>query len=397
MLIHVLLWKEVIYSMFDMKKKIIYHVGDISHPGGMERMVVLKANWLAEHGYDVTLLSTSSSNKSYFEVSPKLRCDFLSCSIPPLYSVRKNTWGAIKSVWWSIKSRREHKKKLRKYLASHSCDFFITLINRSFIPKMKDGSKKYFEIHFSSEIKRNFIRNSHGIYRFLYKLGMWYQEHIYREYDKFFVLTEKDWQLRGGGDNMVVMPNFITIEQPQKMPDYTSKNIISVGRLAPQKGYEYLFQAMSRVVCMHPDWHLHIYGFSYGREKYYRQLIEEAGVDQNVFIHNPVHDIVDKYLESSFYVMSSIYEGFPLCLGEAMACGLPCVSYDCNCGPSEIIKDGEDGIIVKEVRSVEKLADAINYMIEHPKLRKKMGVQAKKNIQRFSMDNIMQKWENYLQ
>ena len=93
--------------------------------------------------------------------------------------------------------------------------------------------------------------------------------------------------------------------------------------------------------------------------------------------------------------MSSIYEGFPLCLGEAMACGLPCVSYDCNCGPSEIIRDHEDGIIVKEVKSIEKLANAINYMIENPAALVKMGKQAKVNIQRFSMDVVMNKWINF--
>ena len=360
-------------------------------------MAVLKANWLAEHGYDVTLLSTSIPKKSYFEISPKVQVEYLSCFVSPIYSVRKNLVGAIRSIWWSVKSRRDHKRKLERFLKRHACDYFITQINRAFIPRLQDGSKKYFEIHFSSEIKNYFIRNCHGIYRMMYLLGMWYQERIYQRYDKFFVLTERDRQLRGGGANMVVMPNFITVEQPSEMPDYSAKSIISVGRLDPQKGYEYLFRAMSLVVEKHPDWQLHIYGFSYGRESYYKGLIEAVGVTKNVFIHEPVHDIVSKYQESSFYVMSSIFEGFPLCLGEAMACGLPCVSYDCNCGPSEIIKDGEDGIIVKEVRSVEKLADAINHMIEHLEVRKRMGEQAQKNIQRFSIDSVMQKWMDYLQ
>lgn len=376
--------------------KIIYHIGDISHPGGMERMAVFKANWLAEHGYDVTLLSTSRPCESYFEVSPRVKRDFLSCTTHPLYSVRRNALGALRSVWWSVKARREHRRKVEAYLASHPCDYFITLINRGFIPRMKDGSRKYFEIHFSSEIKADFIRTSHGIYRWLYRLGMWHQERVYGKYDKFFVLTERDRQIRGGGRNMVVMPNFITVTPPAELPDYAAKSIISVGRLDPPKGYDYLFRAMALVVAKHPDWQLHIYGFSYGREEQYARLVREAGVERNVFIHDPVHDIAGKYRESSFYVMSSIYEGFPLCLGEAMACGLACVSYDCNCGPSEIIRDGEDGILVKEVRSVEKLAAAICHMIEHPVLREEMGRKAKANIQRFSQDAVMAKWEEYL-
>lgn len=377
-------------------KKIIYHIGDISNPGGMERIVVMKANWLAEHGYDVTLLSTSFPKKSYFEVSRSVKCDFLSIADPPIYDIKRNLYGTLKSIWWSFKSRTIHKKKLVRYLKEHPCDYLITLINRAFIPKLKDGSKKIFEIHFSTESKKWFIGNSHGVYKKAYLMGMWYQERIYRKYYRFVVLTERDKLLRKPSDNMVVIPNFITITQPRSLVDYSSKKIISVGRLDPQKGYEYLFQAMALVKPKHPDWQVHIYGFSYGRDSRYQKMIDKAGVEDVVFIHEPVHHIEQKYQESSFYVMSSIYEGFPLCLGEAMACGLPCVSYDCNCGPSEIIKDGEDGIIVKEVRSVEKLADAINYMIEHPEYRKKMGEQARLNIQRFSIDAVMQTWVELL-
>lgn len=380
-----------------MKKKIIYHVGDLSRPGGMERIVVMKANWLAEHGYDVTLLSTSFPKKPYFEVSDKIKCSFLSLEEAPIYDVKRNALGALKSVWWSLKSRMAHKRKLRQYIKEHPCDFFITLINRSFIPSMKDGSKKFFEIHFSSEAKRDFEHRTHGVYKLLFRWGMCYQERIYKKYDRFVVLTERDKQLRKHSPNMVVIPNFVTVEPPKSMPNYESKNIISVGRFDTPKGYEYLFKAMSIVKEKHPDWHLHIFGYSYGREQYYSNLIQMAGVQDTVFMHAPVHNIADMYQKCSFYVMSSVYEGFPLCLGEAMSCGLPCVSYDCNCGPSEIISDGEDGIIVKEVRSVGKLADAINYMIEHSELRKEMGAKAIVNIQRFSIDVVMQKWVNLLQ
>lgn len=378
-------------------KKIIYHIGDISHPGGMERIVVLKANWLAEHGYDVTLLSKGASCKAYFPLSPKVKCEKLGCIDSPIFDIKRNFLGVFKSLYWSIKTRREHERKLKAYLMKHPCDYFITLLNRRFIPKLKDGSKKYFEIHFSQEAKYAFARTCHGVYKYVYLLGMWYQENNYKNYDKFIVLTERDKSLRGNMDNIVVIPNFITVVPPNKMPNYSKASIISVGRLDLPKGYEYLFKAMGFVCKKHPTWKLHIYGHSYGREEYYNNLIKEAGVEGNVFIHQPVSNIQEKYVESSFYVMSSIYEGFPLCLGEAMACGLTCVSYDCNCGPSEIIKDGEDGIIVKEVANVEKLAEAILYMIEHPEKRKEFGEKAQENIQRFSVDEVMKKWVKLLQ
>ncbi len=380
-----------------MPKRIIYHIGDISRPGGMERIIVLKANWLAEHGYQVTMLSMSGFVESFFPLSSKVKMEALDVFQGSVYDEKRNLWGALKSVYYSIRSRIDHKRKVEKYLESHSCDYFITLVNRGFIPKLKDGSKKYFEIHFSSQAKIEFHQLNSFFYNLVYDLGMYYQERICRRYDKFIVLTEKDRLMRGNIPNMIVIPNFITIESSDSMPVAESRKVIAVGRLSIEKGFDYLFQAWAMVSSKYPDWSLEIYGYGYGREEYYNELIQKNGVEESVKICAPVKDIRNKYLDSAFYVMSSRYEGFPLTLGEAMSCGLPCISYNCNCGPSEIIRHGEDGILVDKVGDVEGLANAMLYMIEHPVERLEMGENAKENIKRFSIDNVMRKWEDILQ
>ena len=109
----------------------------------MERIIVLKANWLAEHGYQVTMLSMSSLVESFFPLSSKVKMEALDVFQGSVYDEKRNLWGALKSVYYSIRSRIDHKRKVEKYLESHSCDYFITLVNRGFIPKLKDGSKKY--------------------------------------------------------------------------------------------------------------------------------------------------------------------------------------------------------------------------------------------------------------
>ena len=120
--------------------------------------------------------------------------------------------------------------------------------------------------------------------------------------------------------------------------------------------------------------------------------INKYGLQEVMIMHDPVSEIKEKYLESSLYIVSSVYEGFPMVILEAMACGLPVVSFDCPHGPRNIIKDGEDGFLV-EPQNAQALAKKICLLIENEKLRKQFGEKARKNILRFAPDTVMKKWE----
>ena len=79
-------------------------------------------------------------------------------------------------------------------------------------------------------------------------------------------------------------------------------------------------------------------------------------------------------------------------MAEAMACGLPCVSFDCPHGPRDIITDGEDGILV-ENGNIKALAKALEKLMEEATLRKSMGEKAINNVSRYDRDTIMRQWE----
>ena len=103
------------------------------------------------------------------------------------------------------------------------------------------------------------------------------------------------------------------------------------------------------------------------------------------------NDMKEEYLDASLFVLSSRYEGFGMVLLEAMSCGVPVVSFDCPCGPKDMITDGENGYLVED-GDIEKLADRIVYLIRHPEKRKEMGAMAYKRSADYSEDKIMKQW-----
>jgi glycosyltransferase involved in cell wall biosynthesis len=206
----------------------------------------------------------------------------------------------------------------------------------------------------------------------------------------FVVLSEEDNKNWPELNNKVVIPNSLSY-----FPDFQStcenKRVIAVGRYTWQKGFDLLLKAWRIVFEKHPDWHLDIYGS--GEREEYEQLAKEFGISEVVTCHPATNDVYDKYRESSIFAFSSRYEGFGLVLAEAMSTGVPAVSFACPCGPSDIIRDYEDGILVEE-GNIQQFAESLCYMIEHNDERKTFGHKARISSQRFGQESIMKKWIN---
>ncbi len=172
------------------------------------------------------------------------------------------------------------------------------------------------------------------------------------------------------------------------------KRIIAVGRLAAEKGFDRLITAFSRLHRMHTDWSLTIWGEGSERTSL-EQLVRELRLDGRVRLPGVTRSIHQKLLEADLFVLSSCYEGFPNALCEAMACGLPVISFDCPSGPRAIIRNGVDGILVPP-GDIDALADAMYLLMTDESLRARLAGNAVKISERFRMERIMGMWEDVI-
>lgn len=265
----------------------------------------------------------------------------------------------------------------------------------SFLYQIKDGSRKITQYHFSRYL-RNVELCCYGtplFKRWFVLLKEWRKRGFVKYYDAFVVLTNEDAKAWGNHSNLYVIPNAMSF-MPKKSSTCSNKQVISVGRLNMMKGYDLLLDVWHNVIDKHPDWQLVIYGHG---EDYSRlqSIVQRYGIADSVSIYPPTRDILDKYLESSIYVMTSYSEGFPMVLLEAMACGLPCVSFATSCGPTEIISNEEDGFVTP-LGNVQALSEKLSLLMSDEDLRARMGKKARLNIMRYSVDRVMKQWEDLL-
>lgn len=371
--------------------KIVYIYSQLTISGGADRVLTDKANYLAEHDYDITIITESQMGRPVvFPLSPKVKLIDMGIDFDKQYGHNILYRGFLYLRFIHI-----YKEKLKKILFKIKPDIVITLMGRSldFITSIQDGSLKIGETHTTKKHLRSYhlLEEKGGIHKYLAQYLRKKQISSAKKLDALVLLTkqdEKDWH---DVKKTYVIPNAIPHIHTGSS-SLTNKQAIMVGRYNEAKGYEYITEAWKTVHKRHPDWILNIYGSGEMRDDVER-WIKERNLQDTMIMHEPTNHIMEKYTESSICVLSSRYEGFTLVIMEAMSCGVPCVSFDTPYGPRNIITDGEDGILV-DYLNTEALADNICKVIEDENLRKRLGMNAKKNIQRFSQDTIMQKWQD---
>ena len=368
--------------------KIIYCTHSTCNPGGMERVLLNKVTYLSQlPGWKVAVVTTDQNQRPPFYPFPeKVRMTNLGIN----YS-EDNEKGAWKKITGYLRKRKEHKRKLTALLLKEKPDIVVSLYpsESSFIPDIKDGSKKVLELHYCKFFRLQYGRR--GLLGWIDKLRTRQDEQIVRRFDKFVVLTNEDRGYWGNLPNIEVIPN-AAMHVSDAYSDVMNKRVIAVGRLDYQKGFDRLIQAWQLVqhTGKFTDWKLDIFGQGEWQEML-QQMIDKAGLQDSLQIHQPTNQIGEEYVKSDLLVMSSNYEGFPMVMIEAMACGLPVVSFDYKCGPKDIIQPGINGLLVPN-GDIQALADAMMKVMEDEAYRKMLSLNARKVVDTYSEQAVMAQW-----
>lgn len=350
--------------------KLLYITNGINGAGGLERVLSVKASYLAEHyAYDVSILCLNDSDKNpFYTFSSKIRTYNIAVAgntIQSLFAYKKGIQRIVKEVKPDVISVCDDGLK----------GFFVPKILGSTIPII-------YERHASINLNTN--RSIKG------KLIRSLMQSQLKFFSKFVVLTPsniKEWK----GNNSIAIANPLSFES-QSVNSLNQKKVIVVGSHSYNKGYDLLLKVWEEVVIHHPDWQLNIYGKIDAKQQFVT-LATQLGIKDSVRFFEPVTAIKQKFLESSIMVLASRSEGFGMVLIEAMACGVPCVSFNCPSGPGDIIKDGEDGFLISPENSTE-MASKIILLMNNANLRKELGGKAKDNVRRYQPEIIMKQWDD---
>ncbi len=374
--------------------KIVYCTDSICYLGGIQNITITKANGLAQMGHQVWIIVTDNKYPPLHPVDPKVQV--INLDINYFEDDWKSKFYVIKSI---LIKRKKHKKAIAKVLNDINPDIIISTgtSEKNFLPNIRLNSTPIFirEIHFQKGYRLSHARSLFE--KIMAIIGNWYDySWNINKYDQIVILTNEDKELNWKNNSKVsVISNPVTFDTNIKTAPLTNKKIITAGRLVYQKNHKSLINAWKIVDQKHPDWQLEIWGDGALKNELSKQ-INTLGLNNKVLLMGYTNDIISRMLQASGCVLSSLYEGISLVLIEAMSCGLPVISYSCQCGPKDLIKHGKNGFLCK-VNDETKLAEYICSIIEDDKLRIRMGQASKKKSEEFRIEKIATQWINLFQ
>lgn len=376
--------------------KLLYCIGSLAQTGGTEKVLANKANYFSKKlGWDIHMLINDQKGEAYaytYNEDIKMHdmkiSSYLKKPIIPYLSYKLLQAKASKLFEDKIKSINPDVI----IVTQHGIEDFI-------IPKLKLDIPTVREFHFSKKAIWKTAELIPGkLNRQLFVLK---KKRILKKmngYDHIILLTKSDQNYGNYGTKTKVIPNMLdTSIEDLKLNTGTTqskKRVISVGSMHDmRKGFDVQINLWKKIAAKHPDWILDIYGDGKEREKL-QNRIDQANLTEKVILHGNTNEIMSKYKASSFFLMTSIAEGLPMVIIEAMSCGLPCVAFDCPEGPKDIISNSHDGFVIAH-RNTDVLFDKVDELITKPELLELFSKNAAEKSKAYSIENISKIWIDF--
>lgn len=368
--------------------KIAYCLHSVKRAGGIERVVVGKANYWAGHGHEVHLITTDQGeSKISFELNEHVKMHDLGLNYEADNQLGR--WGRVRALH---AKRSVHRERLDSLLTSLRCDIVVSTFFQEapILPTIQDGSRKVLELH-SSMYRRVFMYpKSARLLRLYGYYRIWQDRRVASRFDDFVVLTQEDLGYWGKMPNIKCIPNSRTFKGLETS-DTSSHRVLAVGRYEYEKHFPELLHLWARLTPIYPGWTLEIVGDGPLRSRL-TKLVEELNLQGSVLLSRSTNNIRPHYEHASIMLLTSEYEGLPMVLLEAQAMGLPIVAYACPTGPRDIVTDGKDGYLITP-GDVDTFAKRLGELMSDAELRERMGNKALEQSERFSQERIMEMWK----
>ncbi|MBY4731317.1 glycosyltransferase family 4 protein [Cupriavidus pauculus] len=348
---------------------VCFLTGTLNAFAGAERVTAVIANALAERGYRVLVLSLWDK-ASVFPLHADVVHDALFASRP---SFKLQYFATVAGI--------------RRFVRLHGIDVLIevdTMLTLFTLPAtlgLKVRRIAWEHCHFDEDLGRRARR-----------VARWLAA---RTDEAVVVLTERDRQrwleALQPRSRVVAIPNPLPFPFPETAAPRKSKTVLAIGRLVAAKGFDVLLRAWAHVVAEAPGWQLIIHGEGKERSALVA-LSRQLGLHDSVTMPGICEDARHAYEHASVFCLSSRYEGFALVLVEAMAFGLPIVSTDCETGPRELLRSGENAIVVP-VDDTHALARGLLQVIRAGELSSALGKQGRKDALEYVLATIIAKWD----
>jgi len=339
--------------------------------GGAERVLSLMANYWAQNHYGIIVITLDNSTP-FYSLEDGIKLEQL--------SLLKNSVSAFSAIANNI----TRIKIIRKKLIELDPDIIISFMTETNIISTIGCKIINKPIIIAERISYDFLKSR--VWVSLRKL-------VYRFSNALIVQTRYDKEKYNRLSNTFVINNPLNLNKMIQKNTIEEKSILAVGRLNRQKGFDRLIKAFSNLD--RKDWKLAIIGDGSERSNL-EKLVYNLNLEDYISLPGRTKAIEKWYKRSPIFVLSSRTEGFPNVLCEAMAYGCACVSFDCIAGPNEIITDKVDGYLVKN-GDINALSAKMDFLINNPEERRRIGKEAMKISDRLNIDFIMSQWDKIIE